>query len=313
MFFRPVSGLVTAFGVLVALAACKSAPAPPAAAGADEKTRTVKTTNVAGAFYPADKDALESGVESYYEAVKVGGEPGNVVAVFTPHAGYDYSGLIAAVAFGQLGARKPATFVILAPSHHVGPEGGVAAPTYDAFATPLGEIAVDKPLVAAISGGCDAVVANDAAFAKEHAVEVQLPFIRVLNADARVAPFIFCRQDDASATAFGKALAAAVKGREDVVIVCTCDLSHYHPYDEARALDAAFVATFERFDAAAVFAGDAAGTFEIDAPGPVAATFVAARELGAAKAVPLVQRNSGDVTGDKSEGVVGYFAAVVTR
>ena len=129
-----------------------------------------------------------------------------------------------------------------------------------------------------------------------------------------MAPFIFCRHDAEAAERFGKALAEAVEAAAgDVLIVTTCDLSHYHPYDEAVALDRAFLATFERFDAAELYEVMAKGEFEIDAPGAIAATFWCAKELGATKAVTLEYKNSGDVTGDVSRGVVGYVAAAVLR
>jgi len=295
------------------VAACRSAEPPGPAVTVTPPARAVKTANVAGAFYPGENAVLGKAVRSYIEAAKPQGDAAGVVALFTPHAGYAYSGAIAGEAYAQLGDRRPRTFVLLGPSHHLGAEGGVAAPTYDAFATPLGETAVDQELVAAIAEKCDVVVKNDAAFAEEHAVEVQLPFIQTLAPEAKIAPFIFCRQDGPAATSFGRALAETLRGRDDVIIVCTCDLSHYHPYDEARKLDTAFVAAFKEFDAAAIYAGDAAGDFEIDAPGPVAATFVAGKELGANRAVSLVQRNSGDVTGDIAHGVVGYFAGELVK
>ena len=309
---RGVAVLLAGAAVLAA-ATCKKA-APPPAEGGGAAAPNVKAAVAAGRFYPGDADELRRAVRGYLDAATPEGAPAGVVAVFTPHAGYEYSGLIAAAAYCQLGDRKPDTFVILAPSHHYGPEAGIAAPTYDGFATPLGTVPVDRALVEAVTAACPAVSAADAPFEAEHAVEVQLPFIQVLAPGAAVAPFVFCRQDEEAATAFGHALAKAIRERGgDVVIVCTCDLSHYHPYDEARALDGEFVRTFKTFDAAAVTAAVAAARTEIDAPGPVVAAFTAARDLGAEKTLVLAQRNSGDVTGDASAGVVGYFAGAAVK
>jgi len=273
----------------------------------------VKPPNVAGTFYPGDAEELAAAVESRLRAAEPSPAAEEVVAVVTPHAGYDYSAGVAATAFRRLEGRRPATVVLLGPSHHCG-SGEIATGTYDGYETPLGVAQVDADFVAAVAERCPDVVYTNVPFAKEHCLEVQLPFVQTLFPQARVAPFIFCRHDAEAAERFGKALAGAVEAADgDVLIVTTCDLSHYHPYDEAVALDRAFLAAFERFDAAELYERLAKGEFEIDAPGAIAATFRCAKELGATKAVALEYKNSGDVTGDVSGGVVGYVAAAVVR
>jgi len=291
----------------------KAEPPPVPPSGAGEPHGLVKEPNVAGGFYPADAAELSASVKGYLAAAATATPAEGVVVLFAPHAGYPYSGAVAALAYKQLEGRKPATVVLLGPSHHSAAEE-IATGTYDGYRTPLGTAAVDTAFVTDVQRKCADVRYDNAPFAEEHGLEVQLPFVQTLFPDARVAPFIFCEHDATSADRFGRALASAVAARrDDVLIVVTCDLSHYHPYAEAVKLDGAFVAAFKGFDAAAIFAGEEAGTFEIDAPGPVAAAFVAARELGATRALPLEYKNSGDVTGDKSAGVVGYFAGVLTR
>jgi AmmeMemoRadiSam system protein B len=231
----------------------------------------------------------------------------------TPHAGYEYSGGVAATAFRQLEGRHPATVVLLGPSHHCA-SGEIATGTYDGYETPLGVARVDAEFVAAVAERCPEVAYTNVPFAAEHCLEVQLPFVQKLFGETRVAPFIFCRHDAEAAERFGKALAAAIEARGgDILIVSTCDLSHYHPYDEAVKLDRAFLSTFARFDPAEIYGGLENGDFEIDAPGAIAATFWCAKELGATKAETLEYKNSGDVTGDVSRGVVGYVAAAVVR
>jgi AmmeMemoRadiSam system protein B len=273
----------------------------------------VKPPNVAGTFYPGDAEDLSAAVDGRLAAAEPSLEAEDVIAVVTPHAGYEYSGGVAATAFRQLDGRRPATVVLLGPSHHCA-SGEIATGTYDGYETPLGVVPVDAELVAAVAERCPDVAVSNVPFAKEHCLEVQLPFVQTLFGETRVAPFIFCRHDAEAAESFGKALAAAIEARGgDVLIVTTCDLSHYHPYDEAVSLDRAFLSTFERFDPAEVYKDLESGEFEIDAPGAIAATFWCAKELGAAKAVALEYKNSGDVTGDVSRGVVGYAAAAVVR
>jgi AmmeMemoRadiSam system protein B len=273
----------------------------------------VKPPNVAGMFYPGDADELKAVVEDLLASAEASVPADNVVAIITPHAGYEYSGAVAATAFRQLQGRRPATVVLLGPSHHCA-SPGIATGTYDGYETPLGVARVDVDLVAAVAEGCADVTYSNVPYAREHCLEVQLPFVQTLFPEARVAPFIFCQHDAGAAARFGKALAEAVKAKDsDVVVLATCDLSHYHPYDEAVKLDRAFVRAFERFDEAAIFVGQEAGEFEIDAPGAVAATFWYGETLGATEALALEYKNSGDVTGDTSGGVVGYVAAAVAE
>lgn len=309
----PISlAAAAAFAIAVACAPKSAAPEGVTATALPLPEGLVKQPNVAGMFYPADAEGLRAVVAEKIEAASTLYNAADVVAIFTPHAGYDYSGGVAGLAFKQVTGRRPTTVVLLGPSHHVAaPE--VAAPTYDAFATPLGTVKVDEPFIAAVERSCGVVRRDNVPFAREHCLEVQLPFVQALFPGARIAPFIFCYHDATAAVSFGKSLAAVIKEAPgDIVIVATCDLSHYHPYPEAVKLDTAFVRSFERFDAGAVFAGVEADEFEIDAPAVVAAAFVAAKELGGVSARALTYKNSGDITGDKGN-VVGYLAGVVVK
>jgi AmmeMemoRadiSam system protein B len=274
---------------------------------------TIKEANVAGAFYPGDADELAAVVKARLADAEKTLDAEDIVAIIVPHAGYEYSGGVAATSYRQVEGREPATVVLLGPSHYCG-KYEIATGTYGGYETPLGVAGVNGDFVAAVAEKCPDVEYTNVPFEKEHGLEVQLPFIRTLFPEARVAPFIFCRHDGAAAERFGRALAEVIETAEgDVLIVTTVDLSHYHPYDEAVRLDRAFLETFERFDGGAVFRGITDGDFEIDAPGPVAATLNCAKKLGATEAVTLEYKNSGDVTGDTSRGVVGYAAAAVIR
>ncbi len=285
----------------------------PAAVESAAENASVKPPNVAGTFYPADAGELAATVERLLEEADASIPADDVVAIITPHAGYEYSGAVAATAFRQLEGRRPATVVLIGPSHHCA-SPGIATGTYDGYETPLGVVRVDVDLVAAVAEGCADVTYSDVPYAREHCLEVQLPFVQTLFPEARVAPFIFCQHDAGAAARFGKALAEAVAAKgSDVVLVATCDLSHYRSYDEAVKLDRAFIKVFERFDEAAIFVGQEAGEFEIDAPGAVAATFWYGETLGATEALALEYKNSGDVTGNVSGGVVGYMAAAVVE
>ncbi len=309
-----IARVFAAVVVLVfAASACKKNDSGKPTAESTAEVGSVKTPNVAGTFYPGDADELAATVEGFLASVDASENANDVVAIITPHAGYPYSGAVAATAFRQLRGRRPATVVLLGPSHYC-TSPGIAAGTYDGYATPLGVVKVDREFVGAVTERCGDVTYSDAPFVREHCLEVQLPFVQTIFPESRVAPFIFCRHDPAAAAAFGDAVGEVARASNgDVVLVATCDLSHYHPYDEAVALDRAFIKTLEKFNEGAIFGGQEAGEFEIDAPGVVAATFRCAKALGATKVVALEYKNSGDVTGDVSGGVVGYVAAAVVK
>jgi hypothetical protein len=305
---------ILATSLAFAATSCKKDAAERSAGpeAAPEKT-LIMPPNVAGTFYPGDADELKATVDNLIGGADASLQADDVVAIITPHAAYPYSGAVAAKAFRQIRGRRPATVVLVGPSHYCNTPS-IATGTFDGYETPLGVAWVDTDLVAAVAEGCDDVTYSNVPFGREHCLEVQLPFIQTLFPEARIAPFIFCQQGDEAAAKFGESLAKAVTAKgADVVVVATCDLSHYHPYDEAVKLDRSFVKTFERFDEAAVFVGQDTGEFEIDAPGVIAATFTYGKARGAAEAVALEYKNSGDVTGDVGEGVVGYAAGAVVK
>ncbi|NIT35311.1 MAG: AmmeMemoRadiSam system protein B [candidate division Zixibacteria bacterium] len=305
---------LTALSLAFGAAACKRSIVKEAAPETNAREAAlVKAPNVARMFYPGDRRELTKAVKGRLAEAEASLPAASVVAIVTPHAGYEFSGGVAATAFRQLEGRRPATVVLLGPSHHCA-RPAIATASYDGYETPLGVAEVDRELVAEVARRCPDVSYSDVPYAAEHCLEVQLPFVQTLFPGARVAPFIFCRHDGEAAERFGKALAEAIAARaSDTIIVTTCDLSHYHPYDEAVKLDRAFVETFRRFDVGELYAALDEGTFEIDAVGAVAATFWCGKAMGATRAVALEYKNSGDVTGDVSRGVVGYVAAAVVR
>lgn len=272
----------------------------------------VKETAVAGGFYPDDPKELGGMIDDFFEEADV--EPlqaGDVFAIFVPHAGYAYSGACAAYAYKAASLQTPKTIVILSPSHY-DYFNGVAYPDYDEFATPLGNIKVDKSGLEAIASGNDICINDNGPFAEEHGIEVQLPFIRKTWPGVKIAPFVFGNPDKETAVKFADNLLEYVKNRDGVLVVATCDLSHYHPYDEAIKLDRAFLAAFKTGNTDAIYESVENGECEIDAPGAVYAPLIAGAECGFTRTEVLDVRNSGDVSGDKSR-VVGYWAAILAK
>ncbi|RMG33705.1 MAG: AmmeMemoRadiSam system protein B [Gammaproteobacteria bacterium] len=252
--------------------------------------------NVAGMFYPAEPALLQQEVDQMLQQARpaVATPPKALIA---PHAGYVYSGPVAATAYAALRpvADRIERVVVLAPSHRVAFRG-IAAPTAEAFQTPLGTIPVDREAVQAATR-LPQVGYLDEAFEGEHALEVQLPFLQRTLGSFELAPFIV---GEASPEEVAQLL-DLLWGGDETLIVVSSDLSHYHDYDTAVRRDRATTAHIESLDPHIDY-GDACGR------NPIRGLLLAAREHGlTAETVDL--RNSGDTAGPKDR-VVGYGAYV---
>lgn len=261
---------------------------------------------VAGMFYPGSAAALQAEIrECFADARLATGNDEEVQppkALIVPHAGYVYSGPIAASAYGRLAALRDTVerVVLFGPAHRVAVRG-LALPEATAFETPLGRVAIDEAAIAAVAD-LPFVVRSDRVHAQEHSLEVQLPFLQTVLASFRLVPF-----------AVGLAAPGQVAevmerlwGGAETLIVVSSDLSHYHGYGEAVAID--------RATADAVLARTPRLDHE-QACGatPINGLLDIARRRGLAPTL-LDLRNSGDTAGDRSR-VVGYasFAFVPER
>jgi AmmeMemoRadiSam system protein B len=256
-------------------------------------TRT-REPAVAGAFYPSDPQELRAAVERLLDraAVRTGPPPR---ALVVPHAGYLYSGPVAASAYARLRphAARYRRVVLLGPAHRW-PLRGLALPDADAFETPLGPVPIDRAALARLDNPAVAVSAEAHRF--EHSLEVQLPFLQVVLARFALLPLLV--GSDA-----GAAAAAVLDGfldAPDTLVVVSSDLSHYLAFDEARRRDAASCRAIEALDATALGPDDACGA------APLRGLLLAAARHGLA-AETLDLRNSGDTSGDRYR-VVGYGA-----
>jgi hypothetical protein len=188
----------------------------------------VREPAVAGTFYASDARELARDVDAMLAAARARVHVADVKVLVVPHAGYVYSGDVAASAFASVAHAEEITRVVLiGPSHRVFLEG-VAAPTARAMRTPLGDVMVDH-----VALDRAAVLRNDAPHAREHSLEVELPFVQRVFPNARVCPIVCGR---ASADDVARVIESLFGGRETLVVVSS-DLSHYLPYDEGRAKD----------------------------------------------------------------------------
>ena len=299
-----IAGLM--FAVLVCLAV---APRP----GSPVEKQAVRLPVVAGAFYPANAGELTNMVDGFLAAAKVS-EVKEPVALVVPHAGYIYSGGVAAHSYAVVKGRKISRVVVIAPSHYE-PFPFAAVYDGDAYATPLGNIPVDKDFAARLAKGPFIKLSSRGHIASkaqgEHSLEVELPFLqRVLGGFSLVA-VVMGDQSYEACRALGVALARLVKD-SDTIIVASSDLSHYHPYDQAVSLDSKTLGAIQAWDYLTMWRSFRMGTWEACGGGPIIAAMIAAERLGATQAEVLKYANSGDTSGDRSR-VVGYGAVVLAR
>jgi MEMO1 family protein len=257
----------------------------------------VRPPAVAGMFYPDDGAVLRRDVMAMLAGCPVAGPVPK--AIIAPHAGYIYSGPVAARVYARLAplAGLVSRVVLLGPVHRVWVPG-LALPGVEAFDTPLGRVFLEAESVAALAG-FPQVETNAAAHAMEHSLEVQLPFLQTVLGDFKLVPLVV---GGASPEAVAEVLEALWGGPETLVVVSS-DLSHFLPYAEARDLDASTADAIMRLD------GHLVGERACGAH-PVNGLLLAARRHGLTPH-QIDLRNSGDTAGDKQR-VVGYGAFAFT-
>ncbi len=216
----------------------------------------IRPAAVAGRFYPRDPAALADLVDRLLGAVRTDRRIARPVAAVAPHAGYEYSGAVAASTYAHLARwREGITRVVLLGPAHFVPLEGMAVPGVDAFATPLGPVEIDRD-ARTTAAGLPGVVIDDHPHEGEHSLETQLPFIyRALGPEVRVLPVAVGR----TAAADVAALLAGVLSADGTVAVVSTDLSHYLDLATARERDARTAAAVLARDAAAIRSEDACG------------------------------------------------------
>ncbi|HNV48511.1 MAG TPA: AmmeMemoRadiSam system protein B [Spirochaetota bacterium] len=262
---------------------------------------------VAGSFYPSDPTRLRRDIEKYLGAAEAPPVKGSVVALISPHAGYVYSGPVAAYSFNQLSQVPFDVAIVLAPSHRARFEGASVIPE-GVYKTPLGDVAIDAQIGARLMEQPRFSFQRDA-HSLEHSLEVQVPFLQVVREDFTLVPIIVgtTRLDVCAEIANG--IHAALTGeRRNFAIVISTDLSHYFPYDEAVRTDTVFMDALRRFDERALSDVLSQDKAQACGEGPVLTGMVLAKKLGATSVEIIKYMNSGDTAGGKDQ-VVGYLSA----
>ncbi|MDH4067432.1 MAG: AmmeMemoRadiSam system protein B [Dehalococcoidia bacterium] len=275
----------------------------------------VRRPAVSGMFYAGTPEELEEQIGwCYKHELGPGSIPRvnskglrKIVAIVVPHAGYYYSGPVAAHAYKELADDGVFdTAVILGPNH-TGYGHPVSLWAGGSWSTPLGEVEVDKKLAQRLLG--DVIRADETAHMHEHSIEVQLPWLQYLYGKVRIVPITMLAQDIETARIVGKSVGQA---GENLIVIASSDLTHYEPHSVAMEKDSSVIE--------AIIALDEEGLYErcerlgctMCGYGPVAAAIVASKEMKGKKASLLKYATSGDTGGDFSR-VVGYGSIVIKR
>jgi MEMO1 family protein len=277
---------------------------------------TIRRPTVASQFYEGDAEALRAQITSCFlhtlgpkklPEVNFHIQPRNIVGLICPHAGYIYSGPVAASAFYELARDgKPDTIVLLGPNH-TGYGSALALMREGIWRTPFGDIEVDSSLADAILHETSLVDVDELAHRYEHSIEVQLPFLQFLYGNAfKIVPVCFQLQDYDSAVEVGRALVEALDATNTVVIASS-DMTHYEPAKDASAKDHAALKAITAMDAKGFY--EIVETQNITACGyaPITSLITYAQGVNTKESKLLSYHNSGDITGDHSS-VVGYAA-----
>jgi len=274
---------------------------------------------VAGIFYPSDARELYQLIELSFKEQRFG--PGQlppsgefsrqrIYGIVSPHAGYVYSGAVAANGYYETSSMNFDRIVMIGPNHY-GIGTGLATVRNGIWETPLGEVEVDSELASQIAENSGILDFDDLAHSRDHCLEVQLPFLQYIKKNQfKIVPIIMIMQDKVTASEIGESIASSTRNL-NTLLIASSDFTHYEPNDEAHRKDdelikailtldiSNFYTTFERLNVSAC------------GYGAIASIMTAAKSLGATKGELLRYATSGDVMGDINN-VVGYASIIFT-
>jgi len=261
---------------------------------------------VAGSWYPGNQSVLITDIENYFNAVSDIELEGEVISLITPHAGYIYSGQVAACAYKLIRGKKYDAVIVIGPSHRVAFQG-VSVFSAGGYETPLGIVPVARELAEKIKKISNLVTDIPAAHLQEHSIEIQLPFLQYALGNFPFVPLIMGDQGAATCEELARIIYESARGQK-VLIVGSSDLSHFHSYNKAVDMDAVVLRHLKDFNTTGLLESLENRTTEACGGGPIVVSIMVAGMMGANKVQILKYANSGDITGDRSS-VVGYIAA----
>jgi len=297
---------------LVLLATLVWAAFNPALSDVQAQRKTpisIRPSILAGTWYPGSPDMLRKTILNFLRRANVQPTEGALKAIIVPHAGYRYSGQVAAHAYKLLRARDFSRVILIGPSHRI-PFEGVSVNLQEGYRTPLGIVRVDVDMAKAILRAAPSIHWYQNAHAAEHSLEIQLPFLQTVLKDFVIVPILMGSQDYKTCKMLSRVLSSIVSSAGNTLLLASSDLSHYHDYLTAKRLDSRFIELVKKMDTQGLYEALRTGLCEACGGGPVITVLLVSKALGANRVVILNAANSGDVTGEKHT-VVGYMAGAV--
>ncbi|MEM2759832.1 MAG: MEMO1 family protein [Nitrososphaerales archaeon] len=275
----------------------------------------VRKPAVAGSFYPASKDELLRMIESCFlhpygpQKKSPSGIDRKIIGMVCPHAGYMYSGPVAAHSYYAASSLNIDLVIMVGPNHY-GIGSGVAVMREGSWETPLGSVDVDNKVAESIAKISGIIDFDDAAHSEDHCLEVQLPMLQYIYRQFKIVPIIMWMQDKDTAEGVARAIAEIGKGG-NVLLIASSDFTHYEPNEEAHRKDMELIKTILELDVNKYYS--VLRRLEVSACGygAVAVVMIAAKMLGAKNGELLKYATSGDITGSK-DSVVGYGSILFT-
>jgi len=269
-------------------------------------SENIRESIAAGSFYPGNPDALRRQINKFLDNTELS-KIEDIKSIVCPHAGYIYSGQVAAYSYRQISGKKFDSIFIMAPSHSEYFDF-ISIFNGDAYRTPLGLAYVDKERSKILADKSSFIKLSEHGHRDEHSLEVQLPFLQVLFDDIKIVPIVIGQQNSRNIKELGSTIGNLFKN-DNILIIASTDLSHYYEYNIAVSLDRKTEDLINNFDPENLMLEFLRNNVEMCGGGPVISAMIASKILGANSSKILNYKNSGDVTGDRN-AVVGYLSAV---
>lgn len=269
----------------------------------------IRKSVIAGSWYPDIPEILKQDIVSYMDKASIPEIPRKPAVIISPHAGYMFSGPVAGYAYKSISGHDYSTIVVISPSHRayfpfisIWARGG--------FETPLGIVDVDEALCGKLLKRTKIIIDDVRSHSSEHALEIQLPFLQSVLGPFKLCPLIMGQQDFSLCENLAHALAEDVENPDDVLVVASSDLSHFHSAKKAEGMDAKVAQRIENFDTAGLSSDLECSESEACGGGPILAAMLYAKQIGRTDTKVLNYAHSGHITGDNAS-VVGYLSAVI--
>ena len=271
-----------------------------------------KEADLAGSWYPGSRSALSKMLSGFLERAEVKEIDDEIIGLISPHAGYAYSGAVAAYGFKLIQNKDIETVIIVGFNHRI-PHEGIAVCDFDSYKTPLGEVPIDKELTSELIREEDRIYPLKKAFYNENSTEMQIPFLQMVLGNFKLVIIHIGDQSLENSRILSNALYKVLKEKGNFILIASADMSHFLSYDKANEIDAYTISEIKKFEPTVLYTESSLrGHNLMCGYAAVCATMMASKRLGADKIEVLRYANSGDETFDRRR-VVGYLSAAILK